>query len=71
MMDSNPHDHGLFILERLGQKRFDALYERKNISVKRRDVLTPHFYNELQLMLKEVQTPDYGPPYSMANPTGN
>ena len=41
------------------------------MKVKRRDFLNDHFYNELQLMLEEIQNPDYGPPYSMANLTGD
>ena len=70
-LGSHPAEHLEFITNHLGAERFRELTKRRNMKVKRRDFLNDHFYNELQLMLEDVQNPDYGPPYSMANLTGD
>ena len=49
---SNPSDHLDFIRERLGPDKFRELTQRRNIIVKKSQMLNDDFYNELKLMLE-------------------
>jgi hypothetical protein len=56
-LGGNPQEHREFILNKLGQERFDALQKRRNTALKsgqKKHLLSKEFRKEVQLMLDNL-----------------
>jgi len=56
-LGGNPQEHREFILNKLGQERFDALQKRRNTALKsgeKKYLLSKEFRKEVQLMLDNL-----------------
>ena len=56
-LGGNPQEHREFILDKLGQERFDALQKRRNTPLKsgqKKYLLSKEFRKEVQLMLDNL-----------------
>ena len=55
LFGADPHAHTEFIKKRLNQDEYESLITRKNTMIKKRDLQSKEFYEQLKLMLYEAQ----------------